>query len=399
MAGESQKLTQQEIDALLEMLPHEESEEGEELAAPVISRQQKRTAKPERYDFRSPTKLSKEQVWTLQMIQENLAKRLTAFLSVYLRSKVQVTLSTLDQGVYAVFIADLPNPTITFIISLRPLPGRTILGMGPDLALAIIERMLGGAGVLHTQSRELTNLEIALLRKAVEKILEELAGAWGNIVQLEPKIEGVVMNPLFAGVAFPSDSTLIAVFDVFFEESSGAMSILIPFSVLDPIAQDLGSGMWGRRANGRASSAESAFLKQMAAHLAQIKIPLSVRLTTHQLDLKDIAELQPGDVVLLEAHKDRLAKVYIGNRHKCWGRIGTVDGRMAVQIEEIIEPDEFELSEPRTSETREEPSANEDQEPPESEPEPPSPAVVEDMSGEHQVEPEPSGGADDRQTE
>lgn len=394
MAAESQKLTQQEIDALLELLPHEE--EGEEPPIQVDSIQQReRGPEPQPYDFRSPTKLSKEQVWTLQMIHENLAKRLTAFLSVYLRSKVQVTLSTLDQGVYAVFIADMPNPTITFIVRLLPLPGRTILGMGPDLALAIIDRMLGGAGKLRTWSRELTNLENALLRKAVQKILAELAGAWSNVVQLEPKIEGVVMNPLFAGVAFPSDSTLLAVFDVFFEESSGTMTVLIPFSVLDPIAQDLSAGMWGRGPESGLPGTKSVHLKHMATHLAQIRIPVSVRLTTLQLDLRDIVDLRPGDVLIMEAHKDGLAKVYLGNQHKCWGRIGTVDGRMAVQIEEIVEPEhaslEIPLEEPEGRSAEGEHAESTVQEP-----EPTSPVTAPEPSPAEQPESEPLGGAHER---
>ena len=408
MATESQKLSQQEIDALLEMLPHEEEEEAaiveatptEEESAP---KKQKPSAQPQRYDFRSPTKLSKEQVWTLQMIHENLAKRLTAFLSVYLRSKVQVTLSTLDQGAYAVFVSDMPNPTITFIVRLLPLPGRTILGMGPDLALAIIDRMLGGAGKLHTRTRELTNLENALLRKAVQKILGELAGAWSNVVQLEPRIEGVVMNPLFAGVAFPSDSTLLAVFDVFFEESPGTMTILIPFSVLDPIAQDMSAGMWGRRPEGGAAGSKSLYLKHMATHLAQIKIPVSVRLTTLKLDLRDIVDLQPGDVLLMDAEKDGLAKVYLSNRHKCWGRVGTIDGRMAVQITELIEPEHTPLEIPLT-ESETEAADTESQKPAAPEPaaqesEPSSPAGASELL--HLMEGgelEAVGGTDERAT-
>ncbi len=406
MATESQKLTQQEIDALLEMLPHEAEEAEAAPATQEATLSKKRSTEPQRYDFRSPTKLSKEQVWTLQMIHENLAKRLTAFLSVYLRSKVQVTLSTLEQGTYAVFVADMPNPTITFIVRLLPLPGRTILGMGPDLALAIIDRMLGGAGKLRTWSRELTNLENALLRKAVQKILAELAGAWSNVVQLDPKIEGVVMNPLFAGVAFPSDSSLLAVFDVFFEESPGTMTILIPFSVLDPIAQDLSAGMWGRRPESGAAT-KSVHLKHMAAHLARIKIPVSVRLTTLQLDLKDLIHLQPGDVLLMDTRKDQWAKVYLANRHKCWGRVGTVDGRMAVRIEEIIEPEYAvpeiplpEAAETATASTPAEKAAPENAAPatPVSEPVT-SPSAEEPPSADAHTTAEIPGGADEQRTD
>lgn len=343
---ESQKLSQREIDALLEMLPQEEEAEEEAeapTAPPPSGTQEPEGVQP--YDFRGAVKLSKEQVYTLQVVHENLAKRLTAYLSVYLRSKVQVTLSALDQGTYAVFISDMPMPTITHIVKLAPLPGRVLLGLQAEVAIAIIDRMLGGAGTGRAQSRELTDLEVTLLRKAVEKILAELVGAWESIVELEPTIEGVVMNPLFAGIAFPSDSALLAVYDVFFEESSGTMSITIPFSVLDPIGQELSSGMWGRRAADGTRGDEDEFTRQMAAHLAQINVPLSVRLSTPPLDLEEIGDLQPGDVLLLDAFKEGLlAKVFLGGKHKFWGRPGILGKRMAVQIERVIKPESPDLA-------------------------------------------------------
>ncbi len=333
LATEAPKLTQQEIDALLEALP----QEAEAAARRSPGRKQKHEVQP--YDFRSPVKFSKEQIWTLQIIHENLAKRLTASLSVYLRSKVQVSLRSVDQGTYAVFIADMPRPIIAYIISLRPLPGRIILGIGPELSTAIIDRMLGGTGLIQAHSREVTDLELALLRKAAEKILTDLVEAWAGIVRLEPRIEDVVLNPMFAGVAFPTDAAVLAVFDVYFEQSSGIMNMTIPFSVLDPVAQELSSGMWARRLTRGTTNTTDALLRQMVAHLLQINVPLSVCWTTSQLKLEEIAGLRAGDILLLDTRRDGLVKVFVGGQQKYWGRPGTVDNRMAVQIEQIVEPE------------------------------------------------------------
>ncbi|MFQ5343375.1 MAG: flagellar motor switch protein FliM [Anaerolineae bacterium] len=329
MTEESYKLSQQEIDALFEMLPQAPEEQ------PALSEGKKRDV--QLYDFRSPAKYSKGHIWTLQMVHENLAKRLTSSLSIYLRSRVQVTLTALDQGTYAVFVAEMPNPAVTHIISIHPLPGRIVLGLDPDLATAIIDRMLGGAGLNRGRSREMTEMELTLIHKAVEKVLIELRRAWEDIIELEPIIEAVVLNPLFAGVAFPTDSALLAMYDVFFQEISGTMSITIPFSVLDPIASKLTSGAWGGRLTRRANGAGNELARRMAAHLSQTNIPVSVRLITSQLSLNGIAGLQAGEVLLLDTYRDGLARVLVGGQQKFWGRPGVLDGRMAVQIERAIE--------------------------------------------------------------
>ncbi|MFQ5859704.1 MAG: flagellar motor switch protein FliM [Anaerolineae bacterium] len=331
MADELQKLTQQQIDSLLQSLRQEAEERA---GQPPVARQEHEV---QPYDFRSPVKFSREQIWTLQIIHENLAKRLTASLSVYLRSKVQVSLTSVDQGAYAVFIADMPRPIVAHIVSLRPLPGRIILGIGLELATAIIDRMLGGTGLIHARPRKVTDLELAVLGKAVGSILADLAEAWSGHVELEPAIEDVVLDPMFAGVAFPSEAAIRAVFDVYFEKSSGVMNFTIPFSVLDPVAQELTSGMWASRPGHGTIESTQEFLRQMAAHVAQVDVPLSVRLTTSQVNLDEIAGLRAGDILLLDTRRDGLARVLVGSRQKYWGRPGTLDNRMAVQIEQVME--------------------------------------------------------------
>jgi flagellar motor switch protein FliM len=344
MADESQKLSQAEIDALLGLLPQDAGTEEPEKSSPDTVPAQEQNIQP--YDFHSPVKFSKEQVWVLQMIHEHLAKRLTPTLSVYLRSKVQVNLSSLEQGNYTVFMASMPSPNIIHLVSLRPLPGRIILGIELNLAMAFMDRMLGGPGEVQAKSRELTSLGLGLVRKLMKHILVELKASWDNILEVEPEIDDVTMNPLFAGVAFPTDSVVLAMFDVFFQDVSGSISIIIPFSVLDPIAKDLNSDMWGRGTTHSSTEADQLLWQQLATHLTRVKIPLSMRMTASHLDLAEIASLRAGDIFLLDTRRDGLVKIFVGDRHKYWGRPGTVGNRMAVQIEQIIKAEPAEMAIP-----------------------------------------------------
>ncbi|MBS1254007.1 MAG: Flagellar motor switch protein FliM [Anaerolineales bacterium] len=345
MAGESTKLTQEEIDALLEAAP-EGAEEPQELEEAGLSEggERQTQAKVEMYDFRSPAKYSKGHIWTLQMVHENLAKRLTSSLAIYLRARVQVNLAALDQGTYAVFSSEMPNPGITYVISLKPLPGRIVLGLAPELGRAILDRMLGGVGLRQTEAGEMTEMELMLVRKAVDRILDELTTAWADIIDLNATVEAVVMNPLFAGVAFPTDSALLAMYDVFLEDVSGLMSIVLPFSVLDPIAQDLTAGRWSKSLRSRESEEDGRSLRKMAAHLHQVSIPLSVRLVASQLSLGEIAGLQAGEVLILGTHRESQARVLVGGREKYWGQPGTLNGRMAIRIEKAVDSGPLDLS-------------------------------------------------------
>ena len=69
MEREKKTLSQKEIDALLSILPTEES------TRPGADRF---IGSAKTYDFRSPDKFSKEQIRTLQMIHENFTRRVSS---------------------------------------------------------------------------------------------------------------------------------------------------------------------------------------------------------------------------------------------------------------------------------------------------------------------------------
>lgn len=322
---EDQKLSQREIDALLTA-----ALSG---AASEVSKEAPEKARKVRpYDFRSPVKFSKEQLWTLQMMHETLAKRMMATFSVYLQAKTQVTIAYLDQGTYASFIADMPKPTVAFIVSMKPLPGRILLEIRPELSAILVDRMLGGTGAPHAAGHEVTELELILIRKAVEKILFDFKAAWESVIDLQPEVEDVVLNPHLAGLAFPTDAAILIVSEVRFDESSGAMSITIPQTVLEPIAQRLSSTRWAARLAQPDSRASEESLHRVARHLVGVRVPVSVELGSVSLALKELANLRVGDFLVLNTRKDGLLKVFISGCYKFNGRPGLVGDRLAVTL-------------------------------------------------------------------
>lgn len=130
-------LTQSEIDVLLAALSTGTIDVEE-----VKSEEKKRKVRT--YDFRRPNKFSKDQVRTLVMLHENFARLLSTSLSTYLRTVVRAEVASVDQLTYEEFTKSLQNPTIMNILSLKPLEGNVIFEFSPNLAFAMIDRLLGG---------------------------------------------------------------------------------------------------------------------------------------------------------------------------------------------------------------------------------------------------------------
>ncbi|MBC7240081.1 MAG: flagellar motor switch protein FliM, partial [Chloroflexi bacterium] len=183
------------------------------------------TRKIKVYDFRRPDKFSKDQIRGLQMIHESFARILTTNLSARVRSVVQMKVVSVDQVTYEEFTRSLFNPTVLVLFSLEPLEGTSVLEINPALMFSIIDRLLGGRGEPLKKPRELTDIEITVVKRLIDDFLLALQEAWGHIVELRLKVEGLENNPQFVQVAPPNDMTAVVTIDTKIGEVEGMMNL------------------------------------------------------------------------------------------------------------------------------------------------------------------------------
>src|SRR5690606_11340376 len=119
--AETRALSQWEIDALLNRVPGSPEDAAAALAPAAPERSFSRVIKT--YDFRRPDKFSKEQWTTLQSMHDHFARLIGAAFSSRLRTLVGVRLSSIDQGLYEEWQAQVPSETVCYVLSMRPLTG------------------------------------------------------------------------------------------------------------------------------------------------------------------------------------------------------------------------------------------------------------------------------------
>ena len=69
----------------------------------------RRGGEPRTYDFRRPTKLSREHVRVLQIAQEAFARQATTILTTFLRAGARLELVGIEQSSYDDYIVRLPR--------------------------------------------------------------------------------------------------------------------------------------------------------------------------------------------------------------------------------------------------------------------------------------------------
>ncbi len=323
-ADDDKTLSQKEIDALLAILPAD----GGPL--PVDTAPGPPPAVPAKlYDFRSPSKFSKEQIRTLKMIHESFARRLTSSLSAHMRTSVQATFVYIEQGTYKQLSNHVPEPSVIFIVKLPPLPGRLLLSVDAGLASVFVDRLLGGTGRVMSISHAITDIEVRLVGNVVAHTLDALADAWSNVVELEPRVEESAQNTQFVQVALTSDAAVFIALEIKIQEATGTMTMAIPFPVIKPIIFKLSPHTW---VAGQERTEESSASIDMRQNLQHIPVDVVAELGSVNLTIAELVSLRSGDVIPLNTHIDSDLPLLTEDQelHRC--RPGTVGSQMAVLV-------------------------------------------------------------------
>lgn len=318
----SDVLSQSEIDALLATVSTDAADatQGQgEAKAPHV--------RP--FDFLRPSKFSKDQLRTIEMLHENFCRLAQNNLSAQLRTLVEITVASADQVAYGELVNSMQSPTLINVVSMEPLDGSAALEIKLPLVFSIIDRLVGGNGMHRPRPRELTEIEHALMSGISGTLLNALSEAWAGIVPVTFATIATEMNPQFAQIVPPSDMVVLIAFDVRIGDSGGTMSLCIPYVLLEPAlgkftAQSYFSG---------SDTAQTPELREgIVAELGMVRVPIAVELGDAELHVVDLLALAPGDVIPLSASPGSDVAVRVGKRLAFLAQPGTRGRRAAVQI-------------------------------------------------------------------
>jgi len=334
LAAENAVLSQREIDALLSAdLGHEAAApSGAALGRPDPGRRIKS------YDFRHPEKLSKEQIRGLQIIQQGVAGALAASFSGRLRAPVDSRLSALERGIYEEYVTQIGQQSVVVMIDMNPLKGYAVAAFGMDVAFGIIDRLLGGKGKVNPRAlnRDLTDIEIALIRHIGMDIARSLVEPWSRVTELVPDVTELAVGPQVMHIIPPSEFVITAWYEIRFGEQTGGISLCFPLTVLEQILPKLtGQSLFDNRP-GRGVTDET---KVKEDQLLPMNIRLRAMLGAARVDAADVANLQVGDIIVLESEVADPVRISVGDAERFAGSPGIRGRKMALQLSGLIDDD------------------------------------------------------------
>jgi flagellar motor switch protein FliM len=329
-------LSQEEVDALLAAVSTGPEKETAVAEKPADVPEQKSTGEESKvslYDFRRPDRVSKDQMRTFQNLHENYARQFSTTLTNFLRTFVEVELVSVDQLTYAEFIMSISNPSCIYVFKMEPLEGSAIFEINPALVFFIVDRLFGGQGRPSEQNRELTLIEQSVLHRIVERGLNDLKEVWEHIGVFSPKIDGYETNPQFVQIAPPGETVILISLEVRMQNASGLMSICFPYLLLESVIANLSGESW--MSSMSTSTAETRTI--LENEMKELDLTLSTVIGTTSLTIRDLLQLQRGDVLCLDKAHDSDLSVQIDGKTKMAARSGLVGRKKAIKITQILE--------------------------------------------------------------
>ncbi len=318
-------LSQDEIDRLLNAYSSGELDTDEYV--------EEKNSEVKLYDFKRPSKFSKEHLRTLESIFEHYGRLLYTNLPAYLRKNVQVDVLSAEAVTFSEFSNSLSNPVLFSLVSFAPLPGTVAIELATNLGYCIVDRMLGGEGVSLEKKREFSEIELTIIEKVMSICVELLRDPWKNVVDVNPTLERIETNLQFAQIISPQEMTAIVTINLKIGDVEGLMNICLPYSTLEDVIDKLNIKYWYSTMQ---SQEEGSYETAIETLISKVDIPIKAVLGTSSMSVAEFVNLRKGDLIKLDAEIDKELTVYVGNMKKFMALPGSADNNYAVRVTSVI---------------------------------------------------------------
>lgn len=322
-------LSQSEIDNLLAAMATGELD--------VDQLQESEEKQVKDYDFRRPTKFSKEHLRTLEIIFEHYSRLISTNLPVYLRKNVQVSVASSETVTFNEFTNALSNPAILGIVSFSPLNGQIIVELATNLGYAMLDRMLGGDGTPLEKSRDFSEIELTIIQKILIMFTQLLRDPWKNVIDVSPLLQRLETNPQFAQIIAPNDMIAIVTLTMKIGDVEGFMNICLPFFTLEDVMDKLNTKYWFSTMQENHDENYEEYIETL---IRKVDIPIRAVLGKTVISVSDFMGLQVGDCIRLDSKVEEDMNIYVGNIKKFTALPGTEKDSYAVRITSVIKEED-----------------------------------------------------------
>jgi flagellar motor switch protein FliM len=320
-------LSNEEIDTLLDMFRKGTVEDEVRSAAPALEAPADDRCRE--VDLLKPNRLAREQVRGMERYFESASKLLSATISDKLRIDARCDCVAVEQQRFSTWLEQLPGPVAMYVVKMEPFKTPVLLSASTSLLYGAVDRILGGSGRVARVPKDFTQAEYTVADALMGPCLDRIVESLDEVVKLKWSVESRFCNPSMAQVLPSQDVVLSVYFQVSGEFLIGDLRLMIPFQAIEPHLEKFAKDSVTRMEPG-------AMKDKVAKTVKSVPLDLSVELGTARITLRQLLDLQRGDVIPLDTRFGSPAVVPVMGKPKFLGQVGRIGNRLAVQVADVM---------------------------------------------------------------
>ena len=317
-------LSQDEIDALLhgvDDVDEVEEESGGAAADPSAVD----------FDFSSQDRIVRGRMPTLELINERFARHMRISLFNMLRKTAEVSIHGVQMMKFGEYQITLYVPTSLNMVRFRPLKGTALITMEARLVFILVENFFGGDGRFHAriEGREFTPTERRIVQLLLKIVFEDYKEAWSPVMGVEFEYLDSEVNPSMANIVSPTEVIVVSSFHIEVDGGGGDFHVVMPYSMVEPIRELLDAGVQSDK-----METDVRWSTALREEIMDVPVNFRVNLLEQDISLRDLMELQPGDIIPITMPEN--ATMFVEELPTFRVKMGRSGEQLAVQVSEKI---------------------------------------------------------------
>lgn len=295
--------------------------------------------KVKEYDFRSPKKITKETIKLLKGIYEGYCRMLSSRLTSMLRLMCDVTVEQVEESIFHEYNNALDDYVLMGLVNVgypddSVSDSQILMDISKSLSFVIIDRLLGGSGEEYENLRDYTDIELSLLGNMLKQVVPMMGVSWESTIELKTELAKIETNSRFIQSINYNDTVVIVVLNVALNESTGKITICIPSSIIGEVMKK--ANLFSKTNKKKMDQSVEEQKEIIMDSIKSSKLTITGVLGKAQATLKDIVDMQVGDLIILDKAVNSYVDVNVDGEKWFEGTWGTKKNKGVIKIKNII---------------------------------------------------------------
>jgi len=275
--------------------------------------------------------VSYERLPMLEIVFDRLVRLTTTSLRNFTSDNVEVSLDSISSVRFSDYLNSIPLPAILAVLKAEEWDNFGLMTVDSGLIYSIIDVLLGGgrgASAVRVEGRPYTTIEMNLVKRMIEIILEDAEQAFAPLSPVHFILERLETNPRFAAISRPANAAILVEFRIDMEDRGGKIEMLLPYATLEPI-RDLLLQMFMGEKFGR----DPIWEEHLATEIYSAEVEIDAVLFEREMPLKQILELEVGETLVFDVGPDDPVRIKCGDVPLTEGGMGRSGEGISVRVD------------------------------------------------------------------